>query len=225
MKDGKCTLTETFNASKTKRERVKLVAIIGSQREYGNSFLLTKDVLKDFGEIVYEIIQLAKKKIKFCNLCGKCVSMECPLEDDFNEILAKMREADGIIFAYPKYLFAIPTKLLCFLERLDVISHFRRQKEANYIEERRVEQTFPPPFNEKPCCLFVVADPGEDVENCLSIVADETKNIGLKLVPYDRQLGTHAMGKFRGEVLGDQKGIEDCRKLVKRLIDAITSNF
>ena len=207
------------------REYIKLVAIVGSQREYGNSFLLAKEVLKGFMEINYEIIQLAKKEIKFCNLCGKCKSMDCPLEDDFNEILAKMREADGIIFAYPKYLFAIPTKLLCFLERLDIISHFRKRKEVDYIEELRVEQTLPPPLDGKPCCLFVVTDPGENAEDCLSIVANEIKNLGMKLIPYDLRLGAHAAGKLRGEVLRDQNGLENSIKLVRKLIDSISSNI
>jgi len=69
------------------QRRIKLLAIVGSQREYGNSFLLTKEALKPSKEINYEIVQLARKDIKFCNICGKCQSMECPLDDDFNEIL------------------------------------------------------------------------------------------------------------------------------------------
>jgi len=112
------------------RKCIKLLAIVGSQRAYGNSFLLAKEALKPFKEIDYEIIQLANKKIEFCNVCGKCISIECPIEDDFNEIMGKMKEADGIIFAYPKYLFSVPTKLLCFLERLDLISHLENKRKV-----------------------------------------------------------------------------------------------
>ena len=198
------------------------MAIVGSQREYGNSFLLTKEALKSFKEISYEIIQSAKKEIKFCNLCGKCESMECPLDDDFNEILEKMKEADGIVFTYPKYLFTVPTKLLCFLERLDILSFFRKRKDVDYIEELRAEQTLSPPLEGKPCCLFVVTDLGESAEDCLSLVGNEVKSLGMKLVLFNSQLGVHATGKFRGEVLRDQKGIEDCRKLVRKLIDSIS---
>jgi len=203
------------------RERIKLLAIVGSQREYGNSLLLAKEALKPFHEISYEIIQLAKKKIKFCTLCGRCESMECPLDDDFNEILEGMRDADGIVFACPKYLFKVPTKLLCFLERLDILSHFR--KHPDYVEELRADQTLPPPLEGKSCCLFVVTDPGESAEGCLGLLANEIKSLGMKLVPYDSRLGAHAAGKYRGDVLGDQKGIEDCRRLVRKLIDSISS--
>jgi len=216
-------MAKAFNPSKhrNERRRVQLLAIIGSQREFGNSFLLTKEVLKPFNELNYEIVQLAKKELKFCNLCGKCEIIECPLEDDFNEVLEKMKEADGIIFCYPKYLFTAPTKLLSFLERLDLIHHFRKQKEVDYIEDLRVERTLPPPLEGKPCCLFVVSDPGESAEDCLGIVGKEVESLGMKLVSYDSQLGAHAKGKFRGEVLRDRKGIEDCGKLVKRLIETI----
>jgi len=218
-------MAKTFDASKREkwRRRIKLLAMVGSQREYGNSFLLTKEALKPFKEINYEIIQLTKKEIKFCNICGKCESMECPLEDDFNEILEKMKEADGIVFAYPKYLFKVPTKLLCFLERLDLIHHFR--KHPGYSEESRLEQNVSPPLEGKHCCLFVVTDPEENAEECLSIVGNEIKSLGMKLVPYDSQLGAHATGKFRGEVLRDQNGIEDCRKLVRKLMDSISSKI
>jgi len=200
---------------------MKLLAIIGSQREYGNSFLLAKEVLKFFKEIDYEIIQLAKKEIKFCNLCGKCRSMDCPLDDDFNNILEKMKDADGIIFSYPKYSFPIPTKLLCFLERLEIISHFRRQNVSDYSEEFKTRRKLPPPVKEKPCCLFAIADPGESVEDCLEIVANEVKSLGMKLVYHGSRPGAHAEGKYRGDVIKDEKGIEDCRKLVRKMIDSI----
>ncbi|MEM3623175.1 MAG: NAD(P)H-dependent oxidoreductase [Candidatus Bathyarchaeia archaeon] len=206
-----------------KGKGIKLLAVVGSQRECGNSFLLTKEALKSFREIEYEIVQLADKELKFCNVCGKCISMECPLQDDFNEILEKMKEADGIIFAYPKYLFGAPTELLCFLERLDVVHHFRKHVESDYIEELRVKETLPLPLEGKPVCLFVVTDPEERAEDCLAIVGNEVKNIGMKLVLYDSQLGAHAKGKLRGEVLTDKKGIEDCRKLLKKLVDSISS--
>ena len=62
------------------KSKAKLLAIIGSQRTNGNSYLLAKTVL-DSIEADYEIIQLADKKIEFCNLCEKCVSNDCVLED------------------------------------------------------------------------------------------------------------------------------------------------
>jgi len=85
---------------------------------------LAKTILESV-EADYEIIQLAEKEMEFCNLCEKCASDECVLEDDFNQIFEKMKSADGIIFAVPKYIF-LASKFLCFLERLDSIRHMRR---------------------------------------------------------------------------------------------------
>ncbi len=51
----------------------------------------------------------------------------------------------------------------------------------------------------------------------------EASGLGMKLVLLDSQIGAHAVGKFRGEVLTDKKGIEDCRRLVRNLIDSIGS--
>jgi multimeric flavodoxin WrbA len=205
------------------RRRVKLIAVVGSQREYGNSFLLTKEALKPFKEINYEIVQLATRDIEFCNICGKCQGMECPLNDDFNEILGKMREADGIVLAYPKYVFSVPTKLLCFLERLDLMNHFRKRVESDYIEDQKVEHALPVPLDGKPCCLFAVTDPEEKVEECLDVVGNEVRSLGMKLILFDSQLGAYAVGRLRGEVLRDQKGIDDCRKLVTKLVNSISS--
>ena len=47
---------------------MKLLAISGSHRKDGNSYLLSKAVLDSLG-CEYEIIQLAEKDIDFCTAC------------------------------------------------------------------------------------------------------------------------------------------------------------
>ena len=44
------------------------------------------------------------------------------LKDDFNQILDRMQEADGMEFSFPKY-FSFSSEFLCFLERLVMIHH------------------------------------------------------------------------------------------------------
>ena len=92
---------------------------------------------------------------------------------------------------------------------------------SDYSEEFKTQRTLPPPVEEKPCCLFAIADPGERVGDCLEIVANEVKDLGMKLIYHDSKLGALAEGKYRGDVIKDEKGIEDCRKLVRKLIDSI----
>jgi multimeric flavodoxin WrbA len=201
------------------KSKVKLLAIIGSQRKNGNCYSLAKTVL-DSTQADYEIIQLVDKKIEFCNLCEKCIDRDCVLEDDFNQIFEHMREADGLVFVVPKYIF-VASKFLCFLERLDTIDHMR--KHAGY------ERTFKNPdyrlfLKEKPFCIFVASGTGNVEKETLEIVADYIKGPGLTLIPYDQQpfLGvTVKAGDIKGEVLKNKKGIEECKKLTEKLIDSI----
>lgn len=202
------------------KTKVKLLAIIGSQRKNGNSYLLAKTVL-DSTEADYEIIQLADKKIEFCNLCEKCIDNDCVLEDDFNQILDKMKGADGLVFVVPKYIF-VASKFLCFLERLDTIDHMR--KHAGY------ERTFKSPDyrlfpEEKPFCILVTSGTGNVEKETLEIVTNYIKDPGLKLIPYDQTpfFGVSVKaGDVKGEVLQNKKGLEECKKLIEKLIDSIT---
>lgn len=194
---------------------MKLLAIIGSQRKDGNSCLLAKEVLKSVKEADYEIIQLAEKEIEFCNLCGKCATGDCVLNDDFNQILEKIQEADGIIFSFPKY-FSLSSKFLCFLERLVMIHHC---KEHHGFRKTGVkpDPNFSPLFKGKPCCLFVVSGSGKGGEEPLRIAAYEIGGIGMRLILHDSWpfLGVAVKGEDRGEVLKDKRGIADCRRIIK----------
>jgi multimeric flavodoxin WrbA len=201
------------------RTKAKLLAITGSQRKNGNSYFLTKTVLNS-AETNYEIIQLADKKLEFCNICEKCINSDCVLNDDFNGIVEKMKSADGIVFAFPKYLFAA-SKFLCFLERLATVDHMR--KHAGY------EITFKNPdyrlfSDEKPFCIFVLSGTGKVEKETLKIVAEYIKDTGLKPISHDKPpfLGVSVKaGDTKGEVLKNKEAIEECKKLTEKLVDSI----
>ena len=197
------------------RSKLNLLAIVGSQRRNGNSYSLAKAVL-DSVDAEYEIVQLADRELAFCNLCEKCISDDCVLEDDFNKILEKMKHADGIVFVVPKYLF-VASKFLCFLERLNTIDHMR--KHAGY------ERTFQNPdyklFTEKPFCIFVTSGTGNVEKQTLEIVVGYIEGLGLRLIRYGMPpfLGISVKaGDRKGEVLGNKQGIEECRRLVQKLL-------
>lgn len=199
---------------------MKLLAIIGSHREKGNSYLLAREVLNSIGKVNYEIIQLAEKDIKFCDFCGKCEFGDCILDDDFNRITEKMRTADGLIFSFPKY-FSVPSKFLCFLERLDVIHHC---KEYHGFRKTGIEPdlNFRPPFAGKPFCIFVASGSGRG-EEPLRLAAYKLVGMTMKLIMHHSWpfLGVLVKGEERGEVLKDQKGMEDCRRLVLKLVNSL----
>ncbi|MEM2971003.1 MAG: NAD(P)H-dependent oxidoreductase [Candidatus Bathyarchaeia archaeon] len=194
------------------RSKIKLLAIIGSQRKNGNSYLLAKTILGSI-KANYEIIQLAEKEIKSCNLCGKCIENYCILKDDFNQIFEKMKKANGIIFLIPKYIF-FSSKFLCFLERLDTIGHFRRH--------RGYEMTFVNPdykiFHEKPSCIVAVSGTGKIEKGILKVTEAFIRGLGIKLIlPSVCIKG----GDYIGEVLKNKKGVKKCQKMIESFINAI----
>ena len=105
---------------------MKILLISSSPRKNNSqTFNLAKEVLRgtalDSREI--EVIHLCDKEIFFCSHCEKCHRkiMDCPFKDDTNEILVKMLEADGIIFATPNYINHITSSMKLLFERA---SHF-----------------------------------------------------------------------------------------------------
>jgi len=201
------------------KSKLKLLAIIGSHRKNGNSYLLAKKVLESIG-VDHEIIQLADSYIEFCNLCEKCLSDDCVLEDGFNKILEKMKSADGIIFAFPKYvLFA--SKFICFLERIATIQHMREHMGYKIAFKNPDYRLF---SAKKPFCIFVTSGTGKMEKENLQIVADYIEGLGLELVPHDLPpfVGVNVKaGDDAGEVLKNTEGIEECRKLTEKLIVSI----
>lgn len=193
--------------------KVKLLAIIGSQRKNGNCYLLAKKVL-DSAKVDYEIIQLAEKELEFCNICGKCAFEECPLSDDFNEILKKIISADGIIFSFPYYL-PIPSKFLCFLERLDIIKHFK--KHHGYSPKLKPDESFVFPLNNKPCCIYVVSGTGNIKKAYVKIVTNILEGLRMKVISV-----VYLKGEEIGEVLKDKRGLINCRKSVEKLMKFLT---
>jgi len=198
---------------------IELVAITGSQRKNGNCYLLAKTILESI-EADYEIIQLAEKEIKFCDLCGECIKSDCVVKDDLGQIFKKMKKADGIVFVIPKYIL-FPSKFLCFLERLANIGHFRR-----HIGYKR---TFKNPdyrlFSEKkPFCIFAVSDSEKIEKEDLRDVTEHIEGLGLKLIPYDLPpfFGFNVQGgEDKGEIFEDEKGIEECKRLIKNFVNSI----
>jgi multimeric flavodoxin WrbA len=204
------------------KPKVKLIAIIGSQRKNGNSYLLAKTVLDSTG-VGYDIIQLADEKIEFCNLCEKCLNSDCVLEDDFDQILEKMKNADGIVFVVPKYIF-LASKFLCFLERLATIQHMREHVGYKIAFKNPDYKLFP---TKKPFCILVGSGTGKIEKETLQIVADYIEGLGLKLVPHDLPpflAVSVKAGDDIGEVLRNKEGMEECKKMIKKLVDSIKSS-
>ncbi len=74
--------------------------------------------MKEFPDIETELITLSGKVIRPCEACNGCVkSNRCILNDDFQAIMDKLTNADGIVFGAPTYWDRMNGKGQAFWER------------------------------------------------------------------------------------------------------------
>lgn len=65
-----------------------------------------------------EILSLRGKDLRFCNGCLACLKApRCVIDDDANEIVAKMGAADVICFATPVYYYGMSGQMKTLLDR------------------------------------------------------------------------------------------------------------
>ncbi len=200
------------------KSEAKLLGIVGSHRKGGNSYQLVKTVFDSF-PIPHEIVELAEKDVLFCTICEQCIDKDCVLQDDFNDICREMEKADGIVFSLPKYLF-VSSKFIAFLERLNTVHHMRKYRSYAYNSEVS-DYTL---FKEKPACILFTSGLGVPENEIARIVAEYTECLGLKLIRPDEAPFTGVSikaGDAKGEVLHNERGIEECKKMVERVLESI----
>ena len=101
----------------------KNVLIISTSLRGGsNSDILAKECEKGAREVGHdvELISLKGKNIQFCIGCLACQSKgSCVLKDDVVEIMAKVKEAEVIIYATPIYYYEMSGQMKTLLDRLN----------------------------------------------------------------------------------------------------------
>jgi multimeric flavodoxin WrbA len=110
------------------REVKKVTALIGSGRK-GHTYDAARQFLADleaFGDVETEIVLMSDYDIKPCRGCKVCFMKGeefCPLKDDRDALIAKLDEADGLVFASPNYMFQASGLMKVFLDRLGFMGH------------------------------------------------------------------------------------------------------
>lgn len=117
---------------------MKVLAFNGSPRAHGNTReaigIMAGELEKNGIEV--EVIQVGNKKIRGCLGCMWCVKAQnerCVIEEDeINEYIQKMKEADGIILSSPVYYSGVAGTMKSFLDRaffvIGVNGNFLRHK-------------------------------------------------------------------------------------------------
>ncbi len=106
---------------------MKVIALNGSPRPIGNTSNILNDMQDEFEKegIEFEIVHLYEYRFMNCNVCLTCEIRgdgRCLDEDDgFNELLDRLRAADGLVLAAPTYAGACPSVMQTFLERAAIV--------------------------------------------------------------------------------------------------------
>ena len=102
---------------------MKVVAFNGSPKKEGNTYHAIKIVFDELEKegIETEIVHVGNKRIGGCMACGQCFKNrdeKCVFSDDeVNEWIQKMKEADGILLGSPVHYSAIGGTMKSFLDR------------------------------------------------------------------------------------------------------------
>lgn len=126
---------------------MKVVAFNGSPRKNGNTHHAIKIVAEELKKegIKVEIIQVGNKPIRGCLACYKCAKNKdekCAIDDNVNEWIQKIKQADGIILGSPVHFSGISGTLKCFLDRAFLVASvnggiFRHKVGAALVAVRR----------------------------------------------------------------------------------------
>lgn len=126
---------------------MKVVAFNGSPKKEGNTFhgikMVTEELKKEGIEV--EIIHVGNKIIRGCLACNGCVKNQnekCVINDEVNEWIQKMKEADGIILGSPVHYSSLGATMKAFLDRAFYVtsvnnSMLRHKVGASVVAVRR----------------------------------------------------------------------------------------
>ena len=181
----------------------KVVLISGSPKPEGNTALLMRECAQviEAAGVQTEIISFAGRKIESCIACQKCKSGHCGLEDGLNEIIDKIRTAQGFIVGTPVYFGTARGDTMCALQRIGYVSrnsdNFLKGKIGGPVAvARRGGQTL---TLQEMMMFFLINDfivPGSSYWNM-------------------------AFGRLPGEALKDEEGVQTIRHFAENVANLI----
>ena len=98
----------------------KVLILSSSLRPNSNSEQLAREAGRGAVEAGHdvEVLSLAGRDLRYCEGCMACHRLlYCPIQDDANDLIKKVQEADVVVFASPIYYYDICGLLKTFLYR------------------------------------------------------------------------------------------------------------
>jgi multimeric flavodoxin WrbA len=194
---------------------MKVLGIVGSMRKDGNTDKLVAAVLSGAKEakskIRVQAVHLSELEIGPCRGCyDACAKTpyKCAVKDDFQGLLQKMEEADGLVIGSPLY-FPVPSRLIALCERLVCLAFFhgvRQHKGAHLLED-------------KPCAL-VAATGGSDPLEVLRYLFGFA--LSTRMTPLTTKRFPYYGTAGRGDLDKDEdKPVAGAKELGQLLADAV----
>jgi len=182
---------------------MKVVAINGSARKDGNTSQLIGYVFEELEQegITTHQIDLAGRHPHGCIACYQCFARKdrrCAVDTDcINDCIAQMESADGILLASPTYFADLSSELKAVIDRCGMVARangdmFRRKVGAAIVARRRGGAIH---VFDSINHFFTIGQ--------MIIVGSSYWNIGV--------------GRDKGEVAGDDEGIETMRTLGRNM--------
>lgn len=100
---------------------MKVLMINGSPHENGSTYRALSEIGKtlDANGIDFEIINVGKHDVVGCKACGACSKLgKCITDDIVNEVIEKLKQADGLVVGSPVYYSSMNGTLKSFLDRV-----------------------------------------------------------------------------------------------------------
>ncbi len=98
----------------------KVLGISTSPRLKGNTDLLLREALRgaESVDVETEYLTLRGRKLSPCVECNQCYRTGvCQVQDDFQDIFARMLEADALAFGVPVFFMTVPAQAKILIDR------------------------------------------------------------------------------------------------------------
>ncbi len=178
----------------------KVLAVNGSPRKNGNTFILLNHVIDsikaEYSDVECEVLETAPLKLEGCNACRACfktLDMKCIIKDDLNMIVEKMVEADVIILGSPTYFADVSSDMKAIIDRAGYVTGannkaLSRKIGASVVAVRRIG-----------------AMPAFNTMNNFFYISD--------MVIPGSTYWAMAIGREKGEVNDDEEGLRTMKRL------------
>jgi multimeric flavodoxin WrbA len=155
----------------------KAVLWLGSPRKNSNSSIIGRKIMEGFqdGGGTAAEFDLPRMDIRPCTACDYCKTAKerfCVIEDDMEEILQAVAEADSLILASPIYWFHISAQMKTAVDRWYALVGRSGMEEFEYLEGKSLALAF----------AFGDADPVvSGAVNAYRSIQDACTYIGMKI--------------------------------------------